>query len=40
MNPQNYVENIFEAKESDFTQALHTIYHDKDHQSAIHFKTL
>ena len=40
MNPQNYVENIFEAKESDFTKALHTIYHDKDHQSAIHFKTL
>lgn len=40
MNPQNYVENIFEAKESDFTKAIHTIYHDKDHQSAIHFKTL
>ena len=40
MNPQNYVENIFEAKESDFTKAIHTIYHDKDHQSAIHFNTL
>ena len=38
MNPQNYVENIFEAKESDFTKALHTIYHDENHQSAISFK--
>ena len=40
MNPQNYVENIFEAKESDFTKAVHTIYHDKNHQSAIRFNTL
>ena len=40
MNPQNYVENIFEAKESDFTKAIHTIHHTDKLQSAIHFTTL
>lgn len=25
-NPQKYIPNIFEAKESDFSKATHTIY--------------
>ncbi len=40
MNPQNYVENIFDAKVSDFTKAIHTIHHSDKRQSAIHFSTL
>ena len=40
MNPQHYVDNIFEAKESDYGKAMHTIYHNKDYPSAIRFKTL
>lgn len=40
MNPQHYVDNIFEAKESDYVKAMHTIYHNKDYPSAIRFKTL
>jgi predicted acyl esterase len=40
INPQNYVENIFEAKESDFVKAFHTIYHNEEYPSAIHFSTL
>ncbi len=40
MNPQHYVDNIFEAKESDYVKAMYTIYHNKDYPSAIRFKTL
>lgn len=40
MNPQNYVDNIFEAKESDFTKAMHTIYHSKKYPSSINFSTI
>lgn len=40
INPQHYVDNIFEAKESDYVKAMHTIYHNKDYPSAIRFKTL
>ena len=40
LNPQNYVENIFNAKESDFTRAFHTIYHNDEHQSSISFNVL
>ncbi|MBO1256052.1 CocE/NonD family hydrolase [Alteromonas sp. 5E99-2] len=40
INPQNYVENIFDAKEEDFVKAFHTIYHNKQYPSAIHFNTL
>ena len=40
MNPQHYVDNIFEAKESDYVKAMHTIYHNKDYPSAVRFKTL
>ena len=40
MNPQNYVENIFAAEQSDFVKAFHTIYHNAQYPSAIHFSTL
>lgn len=40
INPQRYVDNIFEAKKSDYVKAMHTIYHNKDYPSAIRFKTL
>ncbi|MUH72691.1 CocE/NonD family hydrolase [Psychrosphaera haliotis] len=40
INPQKYVDNIFDAKESDFTRAFHKIYHTKKYPSAIKFKTL
>ena len=40
INPQNYVENIFHAEEKDFVKAFHTIYHNADYPSAIHFSTL
>lgn len=40
MNPQNYVENIFNATESDFTKAIHSIHHSEALPSAIHFTTL
>lgn len=40
INPQKYVDNIFEAKESDFVRAFHKIYHTKKYPSAITFKTL
>ena len=29
-NPQTYVENIFEAEESDFKEQTHTVYHDSE----------
>ncbi|MEO1438719.1 MAG: CocE/NonD family hydrolase, partial [Bacteroidota bacterium] len=34
-NPQKYVDNIFEAKDGDFTKANHQVYHDKNHQTKI-----
>lgn len=40
INPQSYVDNIFEAEPKDFVTAFHSIYHDKGHQSAIRFTTL
>ena len=40
MNPQNYVENIFEAEATDFVSAMHTIYHSAEYPSAIRFTTL
>ncbi len=40
INPQNYVENIFHAEEKDFVKAFHTIYHNADYPSAIHFSTV
>lgn len=40
INPQNYVENIFEAKQQDFVKAMHTIYHSAQYPSAIHFETI
>lgn len=40
INPQKYVDNIFEAKEEDFVKAFHKIHHSKKHPSAIHFSTI
>lgn len=34
-NPQTYVPNIFEAKETDFTRAFHRVYHSAAHPSSI-----
>jgi hypothetical protein len=34
-NPQNYVENIFQADESDFIRATHRIYRSPDYASRI-----
>lgn len=39
-NPQNYVDNIFNATESDFVKANHKIYHSAKHPSVIKFKTI
>ena len=39
-NPQNWVENIFEASDSDFAAANHRLYHDKARPSRIEFGTL
>lgn len=30
LNPQTYVENIFEAKEEDFKKQTHTVFHDSE----------
>ena len=40
INPQKYVDNIFEAKEEDFVKAFHKIHHSKKHPSSIKFKTI
>lgn len=40
VNPQKYVENIFEAEEADFVKAFHSIHHTQRYPSAIHFRTL
>lgn len=34
-NPQTYVPNIFEAKESDFQTHTHTLYHNKAYPSSV-----
>jgi len=39
-NPQKYVDNIFEAKDTDFTVATHRVYHDKKHPSFVEFDVL
>lgn len=40
INPQKYIENIFEAQEDDFVRAFHKIHHSKKHPSAIRFQTI
>ncbi|MFT5674494.1 MAG: putative CocE/NonD family hydrolase [Paraglaciecola sp.] len=40
MNPQKYVDNIFEAKEKDFVKAEHRIYHNENAASSISFNVL
>jgi hypothetical protein len=32
-NPQNYVDNIFQANESDFITATHRVYRSAEHSS-------
>ncbi len=39
-NPQNYVDNIFEADEKDFVRAWHKVYHNPEHSSKIEVKIL
>lgn len=39
-NPQKYVDNIFEAKESDFIKATQRVYHSPEHISSIEMKVL
>jgi hypothetical protein len=39
-NPQNYIDNIFEAKESDFVKANHRIYHNDKDLSKVTFEVL
>jgi hypothetical protein len=39
-NPQKYIENIFEAKESDFIKADHRLYHSSEAPSRIEFSVL
>jgi putative CocE/NonD family hydrolase len=40
MNPQKYVDNIFEADDSDFVKAFHRVYHTENMPSKIEFTTL
>ena len=40
MNPQKYVPNIFNAKETDFVKAEHKLYHSEQYPSSITFKVL
>lgn len=40
MNPQKYVENIFEADDSDFVKAFHRVYRTDDMPSNISFTVL
>jgi putative CocE/NonD family hydrolase len=39
-NPQKFVENIFDAKETDFIKANHRLYHSPEYPSRIEFSTL
>ncbi|WNC70887.1 CocE/NonD family hydrolase [Thalassotalea psychrophila] len=40
INPQKYVDNIFNATKQDFVKATHKIFHNEQYQSAIKFKTI
>lgn len=40
INPQHYVDNIFNATEKDFVKATHKIYHNSEYPSSISFKTI
>jgi uncharacterized protein len=40
MNPQKYVDNIFEAKEEDFVKAEHRVYHNNNEASSISFELI
>ena len=33
LNPQKYVDNIYQAKSEDFISATHKVFHDADHES-------
>ncbi|MFZ6720144.1 CocE/NonD family hydrolase [Undibacterium sp. Ji49W] len=39
-NPQSFVPNIYEAKDSDFIKATHKVYHSSSQPSALHVKVL
>jgi predicted acyl esterase len=39
-NPQAYVKNVFEAKDSDFTAQTHRVVRSKSHPSRIVFATV
>ena len=39
-NPQKYVPNIFDAKESDFIKATHTIYFSAKYPTYIEFPVM
>ena len=40
INPQKYVDNIFEAKEEDFVKAIHKIHHSEKYPSSIRFNSI
>ncbi|MCJ8320870.1 MAG: CocE/NonD family hydrolase [Colwellia sp.] len=40
INPQHYVDNIFNATEKDFVKATHKIYHSTDYPSSITYETI
>jgi predicted acyl esterase len=39
-NPQRFVANIFEARDEDFQQAVHTVHHSSRHPSRVELTTL
>lgn len=39
-NPQSFVPNIYEAKDSDFIKAMHKVYYSSQQPSALHVKVL
>ncbi|WP_193165575.1 CocE/NonD family hydrolase [Microbulbifer hainanensis] len=40
LNPQKYVDNIFQAKPEDFVRAEHRVYHSEQYPSAIHYQVV
>jgi predicted acyl esterase len=40
MNPQKYVDNIFNAKAEDYVRAEHKLYHSAKYPSSIEFKVI
>jgi predicted acyl esterase len=34
-NPQKWVDNVFEARDEDFTSATHRVYHEARHPSRV-----